>query len=92
LAAIDKIVLEKNINAPKKISRESFLREQIEKIPLEFETQKQDTEVSILIKKQNKLLKELLFALNVLAKFFIEGDEEGLKLLDSLSLVEAKEE
>lgn len=89
-------MLEKNINAPQKILRESFLRERIEKIPFEFGAQRQEIETSLLIKKQNKLFKEILLGLNVLAKFFVEGDNEEavckLEFLDSLSLAEAKDD
>lgn len=89
LARIDRIVNQLNQNSSKKISRNQFLREQIEQIPINFQNQNEDSQTSLLIQKQNKLLQENLLGLNVLAKYFISGDvndtERALNLLDSLS-------
>ncbi|EEU29367.1 MAG: hypothetical protein E6643_05555 [Lactobacillus crispatus] len=96
LARIDRIVNQLNQNSSKKISRNQFLREQIEQIPINFQNQNEDSQTSLLIQKQNKLLQENLFGLNVLAKYFISGDvndtERALNLLDSLSEDTAKED
>lgn len=96
LARIDRIVNQLNQNSSKKISRNQFLREQIEQIPINFQNQNEDSQTSLLIKKQNKLLQENLLGLNVLAKYFISGDvndtERALNLLDSLSEDTAKED
>lgn len=58
--------------------------------------QNEDSQTSLLIQKQNKLLQENLLGLNVLAKYFISGDvndtERALNLLDSLSEDTAKED
>lgn len=89
LARIDRIVSQLNQNSDKKISRNQFLKEQLEKLPLNFQNQNEDSQTSLLIQKQNKLLQENLLGLNVLAKYFISGDvkdtERALNLLDSLS-------
>lgn len=74
LARIDRIVNQLNQNSSKKISRNQFLREQIEQIPINFQNQNEDSQTSLLIQKQNKLLQENLLGLNVLAKYFISGD------------------
>lgn len=91
LARIDRIVSKLNENSNKKISRNKFLREQIEKIPVQFQNQIEDSQTSLLIKKQNILLEENLLGLNVLAKYFISGDvkdvEKALNLLDDLSKI-----
>lgn len=96
LARIDRIVNQLNQNSSKKISRNQFLREQIEQIPINFKNQNEDSQTSLLIQKQNKLLQENLLGLNVLAKYFISGDvndtERALNLLDSLSEDTAKED
>lgn len=96
LARIDRIVSQLNQNSSKKISRNQFLREQIEQIPINFQNQNEDSQTSLLIQKQNKLLQENLLGLNVLAKYFISGDvndtERALNLLDSLSEDTAKED
>lgn len=96
LARIDRIVNQLNQNSSKKISRNQFLREQIEQIPINFQNQNEDSQTSLLIQKQNKLLQENLLELNVLAKYFISGDvndtERALNLLDSLSEDTAKED
>lgn len=96
LARIDWIVNQLNQNSSKKISRNQFLREQIEQIPINFQNQNEDSQTSLLIQKQNKLLQENLLGLNVLAKYFISGDvndtERALNLLDSLSEDTAKED
>lgn len=96
LARIDRIVNQLNQNSSKKISRNQFLREQIEQIPINFQNQNEDSQTSLLIQKQNKLLQENLLGLNVLAKYFISGDvndtERALNLLDSLSEDSAKED
>ena len=96
LARIDRIVNQLNQNSSKKISRNQFLREQIEQIPINFQNQNEDSQTSLLIQKQNKLLQENLLGLNVLAKYFISGDvndtEQALNLLDSLSEDTAKED
>lgn len=96
LARIDRIVNQLNQNSSKKISRNQFLREQIEQIPINFQNQNEDLQTSLLIQKQNKLLQENLLGLNVLAKYFISGDvndtERALNLLDSLSEDTAKED
>lgn len=96
LARIDRIVNQLNQNSSKKISRNQFLREQIEQIPINFQNQNEDSQTSLLIQKQNKLLQENLLGLNVLAKYFISGDvndtERALNLLDSLSEDMAKED
>lgn len=96
LARIDRIVNQLNQNSSKKISRNPFLREQIEQIPINFQNQNEDSQTSLLIQKQNKLLQENLLGLNVLAKYFISGDvndtERALNLLDSLSEDTAKED
>lgn len=96
LARIDRIVNQLNQNSSKKISRNQFLREQIEQIPINFQNQNEDSQISLLIQKQNKLLQENLLGLNVLAKYFISGDvndtERALNLLDSLSEDTAKED
>lgn len=96
LARIDRIVNQLNQNSSKKISRNQFLREQIEQIPINFQNQNEDSQTSLLIQKQNKLLQENLLGLNVLAKYFISGDvndtERALNLLDSLSEDTAKED
>lgn len=96
LARIDRIVNQLNQNSSKKISRNQFLREQIEQIPINFQNQNKDSQTSLLIQKQNKLLQENLLGLNVLAKYFISGDvndtERALNLLDSLSEDTAKED
>lgn len=96
LARIDRIVNQLNQNSSKKISRNQFLREQIEQIPINFQNQNEDSQTSLLIQKQNKLLQENLLGLNVLAKYFISGDvndtERALILLDSLSEDTAKED
>lgn len=93
LARIDRIVSQLNQNSDKKISRNQFLKEQLEKLPLNF--QNEDSQTSLLIQKQNKLLQENLLGLNVLAKYFISGDvkdtERALNLLDSLSEGTVKE-
>ncbi|MEK3648064.1 hypothetical protein AAA413_06940 [Lactobacillus crispatus] len=93
LARIDRIVNQLNQNSSKKISRNQFLREQI---PINFQNQNEDSQTSLLIQKQNKLLQENLLGLNVLAKYFISGDvndtERALNLLDSLSEDTAKED
>ncbi|MCT7731629.1 MAG: hypothetical protein N4S00_04550 [Lactobacillus crispatus] len=90
------IVNQLNQNSSKKISRNQFLREQIEQIPINFQNQNEDSQTSLLIQKQNKLLQENLLGLNVLAKYFISGDvndtERALNLLDSLSEDTAKED
>ncbi len=95
LARIDRIVNQLNQNSSKKISRNQFLREQIEQIPINFQNQNEDSQTSLLIQKQNKLLQENLLGLNVLAKYFISGDvndtERALNLLDSLSEGTVKE-
>ena len=91
LARIDRIVSKLNENSNKKISRNKFLREQIEKIPVQFQNQIEDSQTSLLIKKQNILLEENLLGLNVLAKYSISGDvkdvEKALNLLDDLSKI-----
>lgn len=96
LARIDRIVNQLNQNSSKKISRNQFWREQIEQIPINFQNQNEDSQTSLLIQKQNKLLQENLLGLNVLAKYFISGDvndtERALNLLDSLSEDTAKED
>ena len=96
LARIDRIVNQLNQNSSKKISRNQFLREQIEQIPINFKNQNEYSQTSLLIQKQNKLLQENLLGLNVLAKYFISGDvndtERALNLLDSLSEDTAKED
>ena len=96
LARIDRIVNQLNQNSSKKISRNQFLREQIEQIPINFQNQNEDSQTSLFIQKQNKLLQENLLGLNVLAKYFISGDvndtERALNLLDSLSEDTAKED
>ena len=96
LARIDRIVNQVNQNSSKKISGNQFLREQIEQIPINFQNQNEDSQTSLLIQKQNKLLQENLLGLNVLAKYFISGDvndtERALNLLDSLSEDTAKED
>ena len=96
LARIDRIVDQLNQNSKKKISRNQFLKEQVEKIPIEFQNQVEDSQTSLLIQKQNKLLQENLLGLNVLAKYFISGDiqdtERALNLLDSLSENSIKED
>lgn len=96
LARIDRIVNQLNQNSSKKISRNQFLREKIEQIPINFQNQNEDSQTSLLIQKQNKLLQENLLGLNVLAKYFISGDvndtERALNLLDSLSEDTAKED
>lgn len=96
LARIDRIVNQLNQNSSKKISRNQFLREQIEQIPINFQNQNEDSQTSLLIQKQNKLLQENLLGLNVLAKYFISRDvndtERALNLLDSLSEDTAKED
>lgn len=96
LARIDRIVSRLNQNSSKKISRNQFLREQIERIPIDFQNQKEDTQTSLLIQKQNKLLQEILLGVNVLAKYFISGDaqdiERALNLLDDLSGFSEKED
>lgn len=96
LARIDRIVNQLNQNSSKKISRNQFLRDQIEQIPINFQNQNEDSQTSLLIQKQNKLLQENLLGLNVLAKYFISGDvndtERALNLLDSLSEDTAKED
>lgn len=96
LTRIDRIVNQLNQNSSKKISRNQFLREQIEQIPINFQNQNEDSQTSLLIQKQNKLLQENLLGLNVLAKYFISGDvndtERALNLLDSLSEDTAKED
>lgn len=96
MARIDRIVNQLNQNSSKKISRNQFLREQIEQIPINFQNQNEDSQTSLLIQKQNKLLQENLLGLNVLAKYFISGDvndtERALNLLDSLSEDTAKED
>ena len=96
LARIDRIVNQLNQNSSKKISRNQFLREQIEQIPINFQNQNEDSQTSLLIQKQNKLLQENLLGLNVLAKYFVSGDvndtERALNLLDSLSEDTAKED
>ena len=96
LARIDRIVDQLNQNSKKKISRNQFLKEQVEKIPIEFKNQVEDSQTSLLIQKQNKLLQENLLGLNVLAKYFISGDiqdtERALNLLDSLSENSIKED
>ena len=96
LGRIDRIVNQLNQNSSKKISRNQFLREQIEQIPINFQNQNEDSQTSLLIQKQNKLLQENLLGLNVLAKYFISGDvndtERALNLLDSLSEDTAKED
>lgn len=96
LARIDRIVNQLNQNSSKKISRNQFLREQIEQIPINFQNQNEDSQTSLLIQKQNKLLQENLLGLNVLAKYFISGDvndtERALNFLDSLSEDTAKED
>lgn len=96
LARIDRIVNQLNQNSSKKISRNQFLREQIEQIPINFQNQNEDSQTSLLIQKQNKLLQENLLGLNVLAKYFISGDvndtERALNLLNSLSEDTAKED
>ena len=96
LARIDRIVNQLNQNSSKKISRNQFLREQIEQIPINFQNQNEDSQTSLLIQKQNKLLQENLLGLNVLAKYFISGDvndtERALNLLGSLSEDTAKED
>lgn len=96
LARIDRIVNQLNQNSSKKISRNQFLREQIEQIPINFQNQNEDSQTSLLIQKQNKILQENLLGLNVLAKYFISGDvndtERALNLLDSLSEDTAKED
>lgn len=96
LARIDRIVNQLNQNSSKKISRNQFLREQIEQIPINFQNQNEDSQTSLLIQKQNKLLQENLLGLNVLAKYFISGDvndtKRALNLLDSLSEDTAKED
>lgn len=83
--AIDRIVAEKNINSPKKITRQAFLKEWLDEIPKTYLSQKQDTETSIQLKEQNNLLKENIRMLNVLAAYFVSGDiesaEKGLQLL-----------
>lgn len=96
LARIDRIVDQLNQNSKKKISRNQFLKEQVEKIPIEFQNQVEDSQTSLLIQKQNKLLQENLLGLNVLANYFISGDiqdtERALNLLDSLSENSIKED
>ncbi len=96
LARIDRIVSRLNQNSSKKISRNQFLREQIERIPIDFQNQKEDIQTSLLIQKQNKLLQEILLGVNVLAKYFISGDaqdiERALNLLDDLSGFSEKED
>lgn len=96
LARIDRIVSQLNQNSSKKISRNQFLREQIEQIPINFQSQREDTQTSLLVQKQNKLLQEILLGVNVLAKYFISGDaqdiERALNLLDDLSGVSTKED
>lgn len=96
LARIDRIVDQLNQNSSKKISRNHFLREQVEKIPIDFQSQNEDTQTSLLIQKQNKLLQENLLGLNVLAKYFISGDaqdvERAMSLLDDLSRMSTKED
>ena len=96
LARIDRIVNQLNQNSSKKISRNQFLREQIEQIPINFQNQNEDSQTSLLIQKQNKLLQENLLGLNVLPKYFISGDvndtERALNLLNSLSEDTAKED
>ncbi|TDM82442.1 hypothetical protein [Lactobacillus crispatus] len=96
LARIDRIVNQLNQNSSKKISRNQFLREQIEQIPINFQNQNEDSQTSLLIQKQNKLLQENFLVLTVFAKHFIRGDvndtERALNLLDSLSEDTAKED
>jgi len=96
LARIDRIVDQLNQNSNKRISRNQFLREQVEKIPVDFQNQDEDSQTSLLIQKQNKLLQENLLGLNVLAKYFISGDaedtEKALNLLDNLSEDSIKED
>ncbi|WEV41280.1 hypothetical protein [Lactobacillus sp. ESL0681] len=86
--AIDRIVAEKNKNAKKKISRQIFLKEWLERIPENYLNQKQDSEVSLELKEQNNLLKENIKALNVLAAYFISNDieetQKGLELLEKI--------
>ena len=43
LARIDRIVNQLNQNSSKKISRNQFLREQIEQIPINFQNQNEDS-------------------------------------------------
>ena len=49
LARIDRIVDQLNQNSKKKISRNQFLKEQVEKIPIEFQNQVEDSQTSLLI-------------------------------------------
>lgn len=46
LARIDRIVNQLNQNSSKKISRNQFLREQIEQIPINFQNQNEDSQTS----------------------------------------------
>ena len=56
LARIDRIVNQLNQNSSKKISRNQFLREQIEQIPINFQNQNEDSQTSLL-KLSNLLCK-----------------------------------
>ena len=49
LARIDRIVNQLNQNSSKKISRNQFLREQIEQIPINFQNQNEDSQTSLLL-------------------------------------------
>ncbi|RVU71231.1 hypothetical protein EJK17_03270 [Lactobacillus xujianguonis] len=96
LARIDRIVDQLNKNSSKKISRNMFLREEIEKIPLNFQKQDEISETSLLIQKQNRLLQEYLRALNILVKYFMSGEredtEKGMNLLDDLANLSDEED
>lgn len=86
--SIDRLAREKNV------SREQFLRDKLEKIIIDDENSKQETKVELLLKKENELLRENYVALNVIAQYFITGDEEaiqkGLKLLGKISKKEIR--
>lgn len=84
--AIDKIIQELNQNSKHKISRNDFLKAQIEKIPEEKIYKKVDSDVAVQLKMMSNLLKDNNFALNAIFKLLFVGDDDVANdLLDEIS-------
>ena len=84
--AIDKIIQELNQNSKHKISRNDFLKAQIEKIPEQQIYKKVDSDVAVQLKMMSNLRKDNNFALNAIFKLLFIGDDDVANdLLDEIS-------
>lgn len=83
--AIDKMVERLNKNSSMKISRNEFLKNQIEKIPERDLYEKVDGQVAVQLKAMIEFIKEDKDALNQIFKLLVNGEEDVAgNLLDDL--------